>query len=86
MHINLKDNNLQDIILQDIILQDIILQDMIILQDFITTKQSASPYEFFYGVDHTGSSLGIVGYVDYLRQNQKLRGVPNGTHDQRRRY
>lgn len=57
-----------------------------ILQDVISTEQSARAHKLFHGSYCTGSRIGIMGYIDNLRQNQKLRGVPNSPHEEWRRY
>lgn len=57
-----------------------------ILQDIIPTEQSARAHKLLHGSYCTGSRIGIMGYIDNLRQNQKLRGVPNSPHEEWRRY
>lgn len=57
-----------------------------ILQDIISTEQSARAHTLLHGSHCTGSRIGIMGYIDNLRQDQKLRGVPNSPNEEWRGY
>lgn len=57
-----------------------------ILQDIISTEQSTRAHKLLHSSYCTGSRIGIMGYIDNLRQDQKLRSIPNSLNEEWRRF